>query len=76
MSYLEAQTSVFPVSPKPSAYFVTNLFLPELNEAAVAAITTATRDAPQTFRVMIGQYHGATTRVCPRIWRSLERAGL
>jgi hypothetical protein len=65
MSYLEAQASVFPVSPKPSAYFVTNLFLTELNEAAVAAITTATHDAPQRFRVMIGQYHGAMTRVRP-----------
>jgi hypothetical protein len=65
MSYLEAQASAFPVSPKPSAYFVTNLFLPELNEAAVAAITTATQDAPQRFRVMIGQYHGAMTRVRP-----------
>jgi len=65
MPYLEAQASAFPVSPKPSAYFVTNLFLPELNEAAVAAITTATQDAPQRFRVMIGQYHGAMTRVRP-----------
>jgi len=65
MSYLEAQARAFPVSPKPSAYFVTNLFLPELNEAAVAAITTATQDAPQRFRVMIGQYHGAMTRVRP-----------
>ena len=64
-SYLEAQARAFPVSPKPSAYFVTNLFLPELNEAAVAAITTATQDAPQRFRVMIGQYHGAMTRVRP-----------
>ena len=63
MSYLEAQASVFPVSLKPSAYFVTNLFLPELNEATVAAIANATQDAPQRFRVMIGQYHGAMTRV-------------
>lgn len=29
------------------------------------AITTATQDAPQRFRVMIGQYHGAMTRVRP-----------
>jgi hypothetical protein len=65
MPYLEAQASAFPVSPKPSAYFVTNLFLPELSDAAVAAITTATRDGPQRFRVMIGQYHGAMTRVRP-----------
>jgi len=65
MPYLEAQARVFPVSPKPSAYFVTNLFLPEINEGAVATITTATQDAPQRFRVMIGQYHGAMTRVRP-----------
>jgi FAD binding domain-containing protein/berberine-like enzyme len=65
MSYLEAQAKAFPVSPKPSAYFVTNLFLPELHEAAVAAITTATQDVPQRFRVMIGQYHGVMTRVRP-----------
>jgi hypothetical protein len=44
---------------------VTNLFLPELNEATVAPITTATQDAPQRFRVMIAQYHGAMTRVRP-----------
>jgi hypothetical protein len=65
MPYLDAQASAFPVSPKPSAYFVTNLFLPELNEAAIAAITTATQDAPQRFRVMIARYHGAMTRVPP-----------
>jgi hypothetical protein len=65
MSYLEAQSSEFPASPKPSAYFLTNLFLPELNEAAVAAIANATQDAPQRFRVMIGQFHGAMTRVRP-----------
>jgi hypothetical protein len=44
---------------------VENLFLPELNEAAVAAIAIATQDAPQRFRAMIGQYHGAMTRVRP-----------
>jgi len=44
---------------------VENLFVPELNEAAVAAIATATQDAPQRFRAMIGQYHGAMTRVRP-----------
>jgi hypothetical protein len=65
MSYLEAQASGFPASPKPYPYFTTNLFLPELNEAAVAAIRTAIQDAPQRFRVMIGQLHGAITRVRP-----------
>ena len=42
-----------------------NLLVPELNEAAVAAIATAAQDAPQRFRAMIGQYHGAMTRVRP-----------
>jgi hypothetical protein len=63
MSYLEAQATGFPAPAKPSAYFVTNLFLPELSEAAIAAITTATKDAPQRFRLMIGGFHGAVTRV-------------
>ncbi len=61
MSYLEAQATGFPGAPNPYAYL--NLFLPELSEAAVAAIATATQDAPRRFRVMIGQFHGAVTRV-------------
>jgi hypothetical protein len=63
MSYLESQATGFPKPPKPIAYFVTSLFLSELNEAVIAAITTATQDAPQRFRVMIGHLHGAVTRV-------------
>jgi hypothetical protein len=62
-SYLEAQAAGFPKAPKPIAYFVTSLFLPELSEPAITAITAATRDAPQRFRVMIGQLHGAVTRI-------------
>jgi hypothetical protein len=60
MSYLEAQGRS---SPAPIAHFQTNLFLPELSEAAIAAIATATNDAPSQFRVLIVPFHGAVTRV-------------
>jgi len=63
VSYLEAQATGFPPAPKPFPYFVTSLFLPELSDAAIAAITTATQDAPRRLRVMIGSFHGAVTRV-------------
>jgi hypothetical protein len=63
MSYLEAQTTEFPQPPKPLPYFETSLFLPELNEAAIAAITTAIQDAPQRMRVMMWHLHGAVTRI-------------
>jgi hypothetical protein len=63
MSYLEAQTTEFPQPPKALPYFETSLFLPELNETAIAAITTAVQDAPQRMRVMIWHLHGAVTRV-------------
>jgi hypothetical protein len=61
MSYLEAQSTAF--SGPPKAFFATDLFLPELSEAAIAAIAAATQDAPQRFRVMIVSFHGAVTRV-------------
>ena len=63
MSYLEAQTTEFPQPPKPLPYCETSLFLPELNEAAIAAITTAIQDAPPRMRVMMWHMHGAVTRV-------------
>ena len=63
MSYLEAQTTEFPQPPKPLPYFETSLFLPELNETAIAAIATAIQDAPQRMRVMMWHMHGAVTRV-------------
>jgi FAD binding domain/Berberine and berberine like len=63
MSYLEAQTTEFPQPPKPLPYLETSLFLPELNETAIAAITTAIQDAPQRMRVMMWHMHGAVTRV-------------
>ena len=63
MSYLEAQTTEFPQPPKPLPFFETSLFLPELNEPAIAAITTAIQDAPPRMRVMMWQMHGAVTRI-------------
>jgi len=60
MSYLEAQST--DLSGPPNAFFATNLFLPELSDAAIAAIATATQDAPR-FRVQIASFHGAVTRV-------------
>ena len=63
MSYLEAQTTEFPQPPKPLPFFETSLFLPELNEPAIAAITTAILDAPPRMRVMMWQMHGAVTRI-------------
>ncbi len=65
-SYLEAQRNWFPAAgEKPSGYFVANVFLPQLNEAAIAAITAATQDAPRRFMVLIGNFRGAVTRVRP-----------
>jgi hypothetical protein len=63
MSYLEAQITEFPQPPKPLPFFETSLFLPELNEPAIAAITTAIQDAPPRMRVMMWQMHGAVTRI-------------
>lgn len=61
MSYLDHQAAGF--SGAPIAAFQTSLFLPKLPEAAVAAIATATKDAPRQFRVLIVPFHGAVTRV-------------
>jgi hypothetical protein len=47
MSYLEAQATEFPQPPKPLPNFETSLFLPELNEGAMAAITTAIHVHPR-----------------------------
>lgn len=60
-SYLEAQVAGFLSAP--IAHFQTDLFLPELNEAAIAAITTATNDAPPQFGVFLVPFSGAITRV-------------
>jgi berberine-like enzyme/FAD binding domain-containing protein len=63
MPYLEAQATEFPQPPKPLPYFETSLFLPDLNEPAIAAIAAATLHAPRRFRVMMWHLHGAVTRV-------------
>jgi hypothetical protein len=63
MSYLESQATEFPQPPRPSPYFATSAFLPELNETVIAAITTAIEDSPRRFRVMIWHLHGYVTRV-------------
>jgi hypothetical protein len=49
MSYLEAQAAGrFLLTPV--AHFQTDLFLPELSEAAIATITTAVENAHQSVR--------------------------
>src|SRR5664279_1106746 len=62
MSYLEAQAAGGFLAA-PVAHFQTNLFLRELNEAAIAAITTAVNDAPATCKVIIVPLRGAVSRV-------------
>jgi hypothetical protein len=62
MSYLEAQSAGgFLLTPV--AHFQTNLFLRELSEAAMAAITTAAYDAPTTCKIIIVPLRGAVSRV-------------
>ena len=60
-SYIDAQVAGFLSTPV--AHFQTDLFLPELSEAAMAAITTAASDAPPQFGVFIVPFSGAITRV-------------
>lgn len=63
-SYLEAQQNWFPAAAaKPTGYFVANVFLPQLNDAAIAAIAAATQDAPRRFMILIVNFRGAVTRV-------------
>jgi hypothetical protein len=61
VSYLEAQSAAF--LPAPVAHFQTNLFLPELNAAAIAKVTTATDDPPPNTRVFIVPLYGGIARV-------------
>lgn len=60
-SYIETQATINPAAPV--AHFQTNLFLPQLSPAAIAAITNATQDAPTNTRVFIVPLYGAITRV-------------
>jgi hypothetical protein len=62
MSYLEAQAAGgFLVTPV--AHFQTDLFLPELSESAITAITTAVENAPPNRKVVIVTLRGAVSRV-------------
>jgi hypothetical protein len=62
MSYLEAQAAGgFLLTPV--AHFQTDLFLPDLSEAAIAAITTAINNGPARRKVIIVTLHGAVSRV-------------
>ena len=61
-SYLETQGGAGFLRA-PVAHFQTDLFLPELSATAIAAITTATNDAPPNTRVFIVPLYGAISRV-------------
>lgn len=62
MSYLEAQAAGGFLQT-PVAHFQTNLFLRELNGAAITSITTAISNAPATCKVIIVPLRGAISRV-------------
>ena len=59
--YLEIQGTINPAEAV--AHFQTNLFLPQLNDAAISKITAAIRDATPNTRVFIVPIYGAITRV-------------
>ena len=62
MSYLEAQAAGgFLLTPV--AHFQTNLFLRELSDAAIAAVSTAISNAPATCKVILVPLRGAVSRV-------------
>jgi FAD/FMN-containing dehydrogenase len=62
MPYLEAQAAGGFLAA-PVAHFQTNLIIRELSGAAIAAITSATADAPATCKIIIVPLRGAVTRV-------------
>jgi hypothetical protein len=62
MSYLEAQTAGGFLQA-PVAHFQTNLFLRQLSEDAIAAITAAINNAPATCKVIIVPLRGAISRI-------------
>jgi len=62
MSYLEAQSGTG-FSRAPVAHFQTDLFLPQLTAAAIATITTATKDAAPNTKAFIVPLYGAISRV-------------
>jgi hypothetical protein len=60
--YLEAQAAGGFLQT-PVAHFQTNVFLRELSEPAIAAITTAINNAPETCKLIIVPLRGAVSRV-------------
>ncbi|HMI50393.1 MAG TPA: FAD-binding oxidoreductase [Candidatus Saccharimonadales bacterium] len=62
MSYLEAQ-SAGGFLQTPVAHFQTNLFLRELSDGAIAAITSAINHAPGRCKMIIVPLRGAVSRV-------------
>ncbi|MBV9266974.1 MAG: FAD-binding oxidoreductase [Acidobacteriaceae bacterium] len=64
VSYLEAQAAGGFLAA-PVAHFQTNLFLRELSEPAIHAITTAVNDAPATCKIILVPLRGAVSRVSP-----------
>lgn len=60
-SYLETQATINPYSSV--AHFQTVLTLPELNDALIALLTSATSDAPPNTRAFIVPLYGAISRV-------------
>lgn len=64
MSYLEAQAAGgFLLTPV--AHFQSNLILPELSAAVIAAIETAVNHMPGTCKLIIVPLRGAITRISP-----------
>jgi hypothetical protein len=62
ISYLEAQ-SAGGFLQKPVAHFQTNLIVPELDDGAIAAITTAMNEAPTKCKIILVPLRGAISRV-------------
>ena len=60
-SYLQTQLTINPYTP--IAHFQTDLVLAELSGTAIAALTTASANAPPNTRVFIVPISGAVTRV-------------
>jgi len=61
--YLQVNATINPAAPV--AHFQTNVFLPQLDAAAIATIANATRDAPANTRVFMVPIYGAIARVAP-----------
>jgi len=62
MPYLEAQAAGG-ISRAAGAHFQTNVFLPELSAAVIAATTTSVNNGPPTCKVIIVPLRGAVGRV-------------